>query len=50
MIGFKLGIIGSDLIYPLRHTYFSNEDLEYIRLTGNIGSTYVHKNSNLKNP
>ncbi len=45
-----MGAIGSDLIYPLRHSYIIDENLEYLKLTGSVGSTYVHKNSNLRNP
>jgi hypothetical protein len=50
MIGYKLGVIGSDLIYPLRSSFVINENLEFLRLSGNVGSTYIHKDSNLKNP
>lgn len=50
IIGYKLGSIGSDLIYPLRSSSYFHENLEFIRMTGNVGSVYVHPNSNLRNP
>ncbi len=42
--------MGSDIIFPVRQTFVTNEMEKHLMCTGNIGQIYVHKNTNFRDP
>lgn len=49
-VGGALGMMGSDIIYPVKDTFLFNESVAWLKVGGNLGQIVINKKTNLNDP